>query len=125
MFRSGLIIGYIPHSSASSSFVAKINLLPVLPYAELSYPLAFGLSPLVRLGIGGSFTFLKDSSGSPDPANESSFDAAVSISAGASYQHRSIPRVEFLLNLGYLVMFEQVNGSFINLSIGAYYQFFK
>jgi len=124
IFRSGLLIGYTPHSSASSEYDAKINLLPLLPYAEVSYPLDFGLKPFARLGMGGTFSSLKDKSQSPGASDESSLDATLAFGAGASYQHTAIPRVEFLLSLGYMLLFEQVNGSFLTLSIGACYQLY-
>ena len=123
-FRSGLLIGYIPHSSSSSEYEAKINLLPLLPYAEISYPLDFGLKPFAQVGMGGTFSSLKDKSGSPEASDESSLDATLLFGAGASYQHKAIRRVEFLMNLGYMILFEQVNGSFLNLSIGACYQLY-
>ena len=125
VFRSGLLIGYIPHSSASSTYQAKINLLTLLPYAQLSYPLEFGLKPFARFGMGGTFSSLKDQSGSTEASDKSSLDATLLFGAGVSYQHKAIPRVEFLLHLGYMLLFEQVNGSFLNLSIGACYQLYR
>jgi|GEM_PF-3185029 len=124
-FRSGLSIGYAPFSSAVSEYEAKISLLHILAYAELSYPLQVGIKPFIRFETGGTFSSLKDKSENPGASDESSFDYTLAIGAGASYQHRAIPRVEFLLNLGYIILFEEVNGNFINISIGACYQLYR
>jgi opacity protein-like surface antigen len=123
--RSGLSIGYAPFGSAVSEYDAKISLLPLLAYAELAYPLQVGIKPFVRFGTGGTFSSLKDKSENPGASDESSFDYTLALGAGASYQHRAIPRVEFLLNLGYMILFEEVNGNFINISIGACYHLYR
>jgi len=120
--RGGLLIGYTRFSSSITDSSAKINMLPILAYADISYPLQKGIRPFVRLGSGGTIVSLKDKSGAV--TDTSSFDYSILIGAGAGYTLKSIPYIEFLFNAGYLIAFEQVNGNFMNVTLGASYHFY-
>jgi opacity protein-like surface antigen len=122
VLRGGVSFGYAPFNSSESSAEAKVSLVPILVYTEVSYPLKFGLSPLVHIGVGGSIANLKDESGSANPADESSFDGTFQIAAGAGYSLKSLPQLEFLLNIGLLSVFEEVNGNFFYTVAGVSYK---
>jgi hypothetical protein len=117
VLRTGLQFGYAAASSENTGFDAKVGMLPIVAYADLGYPLRFGLTPSFRIGFGGTSVSLKDQSGGGN--DTSSFDATLEI--GAALGYRPFERVEFLLSTGYAILFEEVNGSFVYLSIGAAY----
>jgi hypothetical protein len=118
VLRGGLMLGYSSVSSENTGFDAKVGLVPILVYADLGYPLDFGLTPSLRIGFGGTSVSLKDQSGGGNDA--SSFDATLQI--GAAFGYSPFKNVEFLLNTGYAILFEEVNGSFVYLTLGAAYR---
>jgi hypothetical protein len=117
VLRTGLQFGYASASSEGTSFDAKVGMLPIIAYAEIGYPLGFNLTPAFHLGLGGTSVSLKDKSGGGN--DNSSFDATLEI--GAALGYRPFERVEFLLSTGYAVLFEEVNGSFVYINLGASY----
>jgi hypothetical protein len=117
VLRTGLQLGYASASSENTSFEAKVGMVPIIAYADLGYPLRFGLTPSFHLGLGGTSVSLKDQSGGGN--DTSSFDATLQI--GAALGYRPFEHVEFLLHTGYLALFEEVNGNFMYLSLGAAY----
>jgi len=117
MLRGGLLLGYSSASSENTSFDARVGMVPIIAYADLGYPLQFGLVPSFRIGFGGTSVSLKDQSGGGN--DTSSFDATLQI--GAALGYKPFKNIEFLLSTGYAVLFEEVNGSFMYLSLGAAY----
>jgi hypothetical protein len=118
VLRTGLQFGYASASSENTGFDAKVGMLPIIAYADLGYPLRFGLTPSFHLGFGGTSVSLKDESGGGN--DTSSFDGTLEI--GAALGYRPFERVEFLLTTGYAILFEEVNGSFMYLNLGAAYR---
>jgi hypothetical protein len=117
ILRTGLQLGFSSSSSENTGFDAKVGMVPIIAYADLGYPLKYGLTPSLRLGFGGTSVSLKDQSGSGNDA--SSFDATLQI--GAALAYKPFDHISFLLNTGYALLFEEVNGSFVYLSVGAAY----
>ena len=118
VFRSGMSFGYTGAGSENTSFDARVDMVPIVAYADLGYPLKFGLVPSFRVGLGGSSVSLKDKSGGGN--DQSSFDATLQI--GAALAYKPFEQIEFLLNTGYAVLFEEVNGNFVYLGLGAAYR---
>jgi hypothetical protein len=118
VFRAGLQFGYTSLSSEGTGFDAKVGMFPIVAYTEIGYPLRFGLTPALHLGLGGTSASLKDQSGGGN--DTSSFDATLQI--GAAFGYRAFDQVEILLHTGYAVLFEEINGSFVWLSLGAAYR---
>jgi len=118
VFRSGILLGYIGAGSENTSFDARVGVVPIVAYADLGYPLKFGLVPSFRIGFGGSSVSLKDKSGGGN--DQSSFDATLQI--GAAFSYKPFEQIEFILNTGYAVLFEEVNGNFVYFGLGAAYR---
>lgn len=118
VLRSGVSLGYTSVGSENTSFDARVSIVPIVAYVDLGYPLKFGLVPSFRVGFGGSSVSLKDKSGGGNDL--SSFDATLQI--GAAFAYKPFEQIEFLLNTGYAILFEEVNGNFFYLSLGAAYR---
>jgi hypothetical protein len=118
LFRGGLSLGFSAASSENTGFDAKVGMVPIVIYADLGYALDFGLVPSLRIGFGGTSVSLKDQSGGGNDA--SSFDATLQI--GAAFGYSPFRDVEFQFNTGYALLFEEVNGSFVYLALGAAYR---
>lgn len=122
LLYGGAMAGYSHFSASASGSSAKINMVPLLVYGEIAYPLPMGISPFARLGFGGTSVSLTDDSGAVSEA--SNFDGTLLIGAGAGYRHSAIPYIKFIANLNYMIAFEQVTGHFISMSFGAAYHFY-
>jgi hypothetical protein len=123
-FRAGMLMGYGSYSSIAPDFKAEINLIPIVPYAEISYHTEIGLAPYFRLGTGISFTSLTDNSGGPQKRDASATDLALLIGTGIGYINEDLPFMEFGLDFTYMRIFEKVSGDFFNASLGVSYHFY-
>ncbi len=122
LLYGGAMVGYAHFSASASGSSAKINVIPLIVYGEIAYPLSMGISPFVRLGFGGTSVSLTDDSGTVSDA--SNFDGTLLIGAGAGYRHSAIPYIKFIGNINYMIAFEQVSGHFFYMNVGAAYHFY-
>lgn len=104
---------------------ANVLLIPNLLGAEISYNLKYGFRPFFSLGAGFSFAILSGESPKTGAVQKSSFDGSIMPRLGIGYTNQSIPRIELLLDFGYLLVFEKQSGSFINFSFGISYRFYN
>ena len=123
--RSGLALGYAKFSSTVKDFAAEVTLIPILINNELGYQTNFGLRPYFTLDLGITMASLADNSPNPEKKDTSSMDMTLFTGVGAGYRHRKLPMLEVFLDVGYMMVFEQVNGNFININFGAAYHFYS
>jgi len=118
-FRGGVSLGYSTFSS-SADFDATLTIIPILLYAQTSYITTMGLKPYLSLGVGATMVSMEKKT-QIETTSESSIDGTLSIGIGTAYSHRSIPRVDFILGINYMMAFESITGNFLQISIGAGY----
>jgi hypothetical protein len=122
MVRTGLFVGYGSFSSTDPEIDATVTILPVIIYAEGSYLSESGFRPYAHLGLGITMASLQKKT-EDESISESSSDGTLSVGLGCGYTFNSIPRIEFLVDLNYMIVFEEVSGHFASISIGAAYRF--
>lgn len=123
--RSGLAFSYAKFSSTIADFPADVTLMPILINNEIGYLTNFGLRPYFTLDLGLTMASLKDKSQNDVKKDTSSMDLTVFAGVGAGYRNRKLPMMEVFLNLGYMMVFEQTSGNFININFGAAYHFYS
>lgn len=123
--RSGISAGYAKFTSPGSETTIKgdVTVLPILLSNEFGYRTAVGFRPYAKLALGISMTSLTDKSDNTEKKDASSMDFALMTGAGVGYRHKSLPSLEVFLEAGYMMIFEKVNGNFINISFGATFHF--
>jgi len=123
--RTGFAFGFDRLASAQSGYSATLTMFTVSANCEASYQAGtlkdLGIRPYVSIGFGGVYNSL---SGEGDVKTNSSFDFSVPVHAGGGYVFKKIPKVEFILDIGYLVSFETVTGMFLSVKAGAVYHFY-
>lgn len=121
--RGGLLIGFSFMGTKDSESDASIMMLPIIVFGKIIFPLDFGLRPYLSLGGGISMVILKGDPSNEDLPDASSADGTLDIRFGAGYVHRSLPDIEFILDIGYMMAFETVTGNFLSVSLGVSYRF--
>lgn len=123
--RSGITAGYAKFTSPGSDTTLKadVTILPVLLSNEFGYLTSVGFRPYAKLEFGISMTSLADKSDNTEKKDTSSMDFTLRAGAGAGYRHKSLPSLEVFLEGGYLMVFEKVNGTFLQFTFGATYHF--
>ncbi|RJQ38801.1 MAG: hypothetical protein C4555_04505 [Dehalococcoidia bacterium] len=123
--RTGLAVSYASFGSKMENFPADVTLLPILLNNEIGYATSSGLRPYFTLDLGITMASLKDKSDNTEKKDTSSMDLTVFAGAGVGYRHKSLPSLELFLDAGYMMVFEQTSGNFINVNFGAAFHFFS
>ncbi|MBP7585525.1 MAG: hypothetical protein KBA61_15895 [Spirochaetes bacterium] len=121
--RTGITLSYATFGSTGDALPADVTLIPILINNEIGYKTIFGLRPYFTLDLGITMASLKDKSDNTEKKNTSSMDLTVFAGVGAGYRHPKLPMLELFLDAGYMMVFEQTNGNFININFGAAYHF--
>lgn len=123
--RSGLSVSYAKFTSPGSdtTLAGDVTIFPILLSNEFGYLTSMGFRPYAKLDLGVSMTSLKDKSDNAEKKDTSSMDFTLRAGLGAGYRHKSLPSLEVFLEGGYMMVFEKVNGNFLNIAIGATYHF--
>jgi len=123
--RTGIAASYATFGSTGDALPADVTLIPILINNEIGYTTNFGLRPYFTLDLGITMASLKDKSDNTEKKDTSSMDLTVFAGVGAGYRHPKLPMLELFLDAGYMMVFEQTNGNFINISFGAAYHFYS
>ena len=121
-WRGGLALGIGSPSSKSGDY--KMSILTFMAGIEAAYPFTFkkqNLRPFMGLNAGMAVPMLRDERGAEE-VNESSLDGALMFSLGLAYRLPSVQRLEIIVDAGYLIIFEQVNGQFLIFEAGVSYR---
>lgn len=121
--RAGASLGYASFPVTATGKTGTLTLLPVLAYANAAYPLPSGLRPYGKIGFGLTMASLSGEYEDGESINTSSNDLTLAVSVGTGYTHTSLPRLEFLIDISYMIVFEEVSGNFACLSLGIAYRF--
>jgi hypothetical protein len=129
--RIGLSVGFTNLGSDSPDFTSSINFIPILLYTEISYPLKkYKLRPFFTLGGGGSAgsmekKFSEKVTGGAKSGNAQekvdTFDGTLVTGLGLGYSVKK--NIEIIFDVQYLRFFELKSGNFIQISLGAAYNF--
>jgi hypothetical protein len=123
--RTGLALSYASFSSTVENFPADVTLMPILVNNEMGYLTGSGFRPYFTLDLGITMAALKDKSDNTEKKDTSSMDLTVFAGVGVGYRNSKLPMLELFLDAGYMMVFEQTSGSFINISFGAAYHFYS
>ncbi len=107
--RFGLSVGFLYNPTKSTSLM----MIPVIAYTKLQFITAVGVRPYLK--IGGGIT--------PVMGGGSSMDPTLAVGVGLGYVHKTIPFMEFFLEAGMMMAFEQVRGDFMTVNLGFAYRF--
>ncbi|MFC1668824.1 hypothetical protein ACFL20_00405 [Spirochaetota bacterium] len=122
--RSGLLFGFSYNDAKSDNYTTNLMFIPFWVYADLAYPLNFGLRPYFRLGMGITAVMLKGDPGSAEDLPETSgVDFTIPITIGAGYTFKALPMIEWVFDFTTIIQMETVSGYFISISLGAAYKF--
>jgi opacity protein-like surface antigen len=122
-FRSGISAAYAGHSSDIGHFPADVTLISFMLNNEIGYKTGFGLRPYFKIGLGLTLVSLTDNSKNEKKRDTSSTDLTLFTGLGAGYRHAALPTVEFFLETGYAMYFENTRGDFIDIGLGVTYHF--
>ena len=111
----------------TNTFNASISLVPILGYAIIAFPIkSISLTPYIGIGGGGNASGASITGGSKPSL--SSFDGTLAFRLGAGYALPPLPRLSILLNLDYLIIFEQDlsgkpnNAQMLDIELGVSYR---
>lgn len=123
--RSGISAGYAKFTSpgSDSTLAAEVTILPIMLSNEFGYLTSVGFRPYAKFELGISMTSLADKSDNSEKKDTSSMDFTLRAGAGAGYRHKSLPSLEVFLEGAYMMVFEKVNGNFLQFTFGATYHF--
>ncbi len=116
LLRAGVNLGFYSFST-KNEISATLLTIPFIVNCKALYPAANGFTPYAGLGLG-----LTTNMASGDVA-KSSYDPSFAINFGTGYNHSSIPSVDFILDIGFMMAFESVTGQFLTVQLGAAYKF--
>lgn len=122
--RACISSGLLFYTSKDPDATASVYLIPAVFYAEVSYTFENALRPYFRLGPGITYSSLTGESEKTGAVQTSSLDTTLAAHLGVAYTYKNTPKVEFYIDSGFLMLFEKINGSFVNVSVGASYKFF-
>ncbi len=123
--RAGASLGYSSFNVEATGKTGTLTLLPILVYANAAYPLPSGLRPYAKIGFGLTMASLSGEYEDGESINTSSSDLTLSVSIGTGYALASLPNLELLVDISYMIVFEEVSGNFASLSLGIAYRFDK
>ena len=121
--RAGASLGYASFPVTATGKTGTLTLLPILAYANAAYPLPSGLRPYAKIGFGLTMASLSGEYDDGESISASSNDLTMAVSVGTGYTHASLPNLEFLIDMSYMIVFEEVSGNFISFSLGIAYRF--
>ncbi len=123
--RAGASLGYYSFPVEATGKTGTLTLLPILLYADAAYPLPSGFKPYAKIGFGLTMASLSGEYDDGESINASSNDLTLSVGIGTAYALASLPNLEFILDVSYMIVFEEVSGNFASISFGVAYRFDK
>ncbi len=107
----------------SGDFSGTFAMIPFIITFEISYPGISGFRPYFGLGGGITYNSVSGDSGAEKVPDGSSVDGSLTFSLGAGYTVRSMPHIEYIVDITHLLVFESVIGQFTAISAGVAYRF--
>ncbi len=107
----------------SGDFSGTLAMIPFIITFEISYPGISGFRPYFGLGGGITYNSVSGDSGAEKVPDGSSVDGSLTFSLGAGYTVRSMPHIEYFIDISHLLAFESVIGQFTTISAGVAYRF--
>jgi Na+-transporting methylmalonyl-CoA/oxaloacetate decarboxylase gamma subunit len=127
--RAGVLAGYSTFDGGVEEFSASSTRIPAIAFGELDYRIkssSFSTRLIGRVGQGIALT----SAGSSYPkgdetvtTQESSSDATLLVGGGFGLTVASMPRLEYQAMFHMFQVFQTLNGTFVDINIGASYRF--
>ncbi len=121
-YRARVNTGYYS-LPGSGDFSGTFAMIPLIITFEISYPGISGFRPYFGLGGGITYNSVSGDSGAEKVPDGSSVDGSLTFSLGAGYTVRSMPHIEYILDISHILAFESVIGQFTTLSAGVAYRF--
>lgn len=121
-YRARLNTGYYSLPGIGD-FSGTFTMIPFMITFEISYPGISGFRPYFGLGAGITYNSISGDSGTEEVPDASSVDGSLSFSLGTGYTVRSMPHIEYNVDINFILAFESVIGQFFTVSAGITYRF--
>jgi hypothetical protein len=124
LLRYNVSSGFFYYKSSDPDVKASVFVIPTTICPEITYQFENNIRPYFAIGVGLTYASLTGSSEKSGSVQKSSVDGTLAAHIGVGYSNINIPNMEFLVDFGYLMMFETLSGQFFQISIGVGYKFF-
>ena len=107
-------VGFLTYSGGTDGVTNELTLIPIMLNIQASYDITKSVHPFLSLGVGATLTSLS--------GTNSGSSTDLTVAGGFGLGINPVPYIEIQLQAQYVIAFEKVNGTYLDISLGVGYK---